>query len=68
MSPMEGGLESGKGVLAIERRKHERFDVEFPLDYSRIDDKEKYEGLAANASEKGEFLSIFPNDWRWGRY
>jgi hypothetical protein len=53
MSPMEGGLESGKGVFAIERRKHERFDVEFPLDYSRIDDKEKYEGLAANASEGG---------------
>jgi c-di-GMP-binding flagellar brake protein YcgR len=50
---MEDGLESGKGVFAIERRKHERFDVEFPLDYSRIDDKEKYDGLVANASEGG---------------
>ena len=33
-----------------------------------IDDKEKYEGLGLPMQVKGEFLSIFPNDWRWGRY
>jgi c-di-GMP-binding flagellar brake protein YcgR len=41
------------GVLAIEKRKHPRFSVELPLDYSRINGKETYGGMVANASEGG---------------
>jgi len=41
------------GVLAIEKRKHPRFSVELPLDYSRINRKEILGGMVANASEGG---------------
>jgi hypothetical protein len=48
-----GKLSSKKGVVAIERRKQPRFNLELPLDYFRIDDKENYGGIVANASELG---------------
>lgn len=41
------------GVLAIEKRKHPRFSVELPLDYSRVEGKGKFGGMVANASEGG---------------
>jgi len=41
------------GVLAIEKRKHPRYSVELPLDYSRIDGKATLGGIVANASEGG---------------
>jgi hypothetical protein len=42
------------GVLAIEKRRHPRYSVELPLDYSRVERKEKtYGGIVANASEGG---------------
>jgi c-di-GMP-binding flagellar brake protein YcgR len=41
------------GVLAIEKRKHPRFSVELPLDYTQVDGKEIYGGIVANASEGG---------------
>jgi c-di-GMP-binding flagellar brake protein YcgR len=41
------------GVLAIEKRRHPRFSVELPLDYVRVDGKETYGGMVANASEGG---------------
>jgi c-di-GMP-binding flagellar brake protein YcgR len=41
------------GVLAIDRRKHPRFSVELPLDYCRVEGKEGYGGIVANASEGG---------------
>jgi c-di-GMP-binding flagellar brake protein YcgR len=41
------------GVLAIEKRRHPRFSVELPLDYARVDGKETYGGMVANASEGG---------------
>jgi len=41
------------GVLSIEKRKHPRFSVELPLDYSRVDGKETFGGMVANASEGG---------------
>ncbi len=41
------------GVLAIEKRKHPRFSVELPLDYSRVNGKETLGGMVANASEGG---------------
>jgi hypothetical protein len=42
-----------KGVAAIERRRSPRFNLELPLDYVRVDDKENYGGIVANASEVG---------------
>ena len=47
------------GVLAIEKRKHPRFSVELPLDYSRVEGKGAYGGMVANASEGG-LLVYFP--------
>jgi len=41
------------GILAVERRKHPRFSVELPLSYSRVDDKELFGGIVANASGGG---------------
>src|SRR5512136_2907495 len=43
---------SGKGIFIAERRKHRRFSVELPLDYS-IENQEHYGGVAANASRGG---------------
>jgi len=41
------------GVLAVEKRKHPRFSVELPLDYSLIDGKGTYGGIVSNASQGG---------------
>lgn len=41
------------GVLAIEKRRHPRFSVELPLDYSCVNGKEALGGMVANASEGG---------------
>ena len=48
-----------KGVLAIDRRKHPRFTTELPLDYSRVNSKEDFGGIVANAS-KGGILVYLP--------
>jgi len=49
-----GKSQSQEGVLAIERRKHPRFSIEFPLDYSIVDGKTTYNGgLTVDASEGG---------------
>lgn len=56
-----GKLGSRKGVIAIERRKHPRFNVELPLDYFRIENKENHGGIVANASEMG-ILVYLPED------
>lgn len=42
-----------KGVLAIEKRKHPRFFVELPLDYSRKGKNPEFGGLIKNAGEGG---------------
>jgi len=43
-----------KGVSVIERRKHVRFPVQFPLDYSFVDGKAVYDaGMTLDASEGG---------------
>ena len=47
-----------RGVLAIEKRRHPRFNVELPLDYSRVDGKELYGGIVANASEGGVLVYL----------
>lgn len=41
------------GVLSVEKRKHPRISVELPLDYSRLNGKEAFGGMVANASEGG---------------
>ena len=46
------------GVLAVDRRKHPRFSVELPLNYCRIDAKETYGGIVANASEGGVLVYL----------
>jgi c-di-GMP-binding flagellar brake protein YcgR len=43
-----------KGVFAIERRKHTRFTIQFPLHYSLVGGKAVYEtGMTVDASEGG---------------
>ena len=41
------------GVLAVDRRKYPRYSVELPLDYCRVEAKETYGGIVANAGEGG---------------
>jgi c-di-GMP-binding flagellar brake protein YcgR len=41
------------GILSVERRKYPRYNVELPLSYSRVNDKELFGGIVANASEGG---------------
>ena len=40
------------GIFIVERRKHPRFNVELPLDYS-IENQDHYGGVAVNASRGG---------------
>jgi hypothetical protein len=47
-----------KGIVAIERRRHPRFNLELPLDYFRVDDKENYGGIVANASQVGVLVYL----------
>jgi hypothetical protein len=42
-----------KGVLTFDKRRHPRYSIEFPLDYSLTDGKEAHGGIVANASEGG---------------
>jgi len=41
-----------EGIFIAERRRHPRFNVELPLDYS-IENNDHYAGVAANASRGG---------------
>jgi c-di-GMP-binding flagellar brake protein YcgR len=54
----KGKSKSKEGILIVERRKHPRFSLELPLDYS-IESFERYGGVAANAS-KGGLLVYLP--------
>jgi hypothetical protein len=54
-----------KGVVVIEKRKHPRFNLELPLDYLRIREKENYGGIVANASELG-ILVYLPEKMEMG--
>ena len=54
-----------KGIVAIERRRHPRFNLELPLDYFRVDDKENYGGIVANASQMG-ILVYLPEKMEMG--
>jgi c-di-GMP-binding flagellar brake protein YcgR len=48
----EGESKSKEGIFIVERRKHPRFSLELPLDYS-IESVERYGGVAANGSHGG---------------
>ncbi len=54
----KGKSKSKEGIFIVERRKHPRFSLELPLDYS-IESVERYGGVAANAS-KGGLLVYLP--------
>jgi hypothetical protein len=47
-----------KGVLPHERRKHHRFFVELPLDYSRKGGRGDFGGIVQNASEEGVLVHL----------
>jgi len=49
---------SPKGIVANEKRKHPRFILELPLDYSRKGRKTDFGGLVKNASEGGLFVYL----------
>jgi c-di-GMP-binding flagellar brake protein YcgR len=56
-----GNPQSKKGVFAVERRRHPRISLEFPLDCSRVnrvDDEEIYSGMIANVSEGGVLVYL----------
>lgn len=44
---------SQKGVLGLEKRRHPRFFVELPLDYSRRGKKTDFGGMVKDAGEGG---------------
>jgi c-di-GMP-binding flagellar brake protein YcgR len=46
-------FQSKMGILSIERRKYPRYNVELPLSYARVNNKELFGGIIANASEGG---------------
>jgi hypothetical protein len=48
---------SEEGIFIVERRKHPRFTVELPLDYS-IENKDHYGGVAVNASRGGVIVYL----------
>ncbi len=59
--------QSKMGILAIEKRRHPRYSVELPLDYCRVNAKETYGGIVANASEGG-LLVYLPELMRVGDF
>jgi c-di-GMP-binding flagellar brake protein YcgR len=55
---IRSNFKSKMGVLAVERRKHPRFSVELPLSYSRVNNKELFGGIVANASGGGVLVYL----------
>ncbi|OGP72785.1 MAG: hypothetical protein A2V86_08765 [Deltaproteobacteria bacterium RBG_16_49_23] len=54
----EKKTEQKKRVSGIDKRKHPRFFVELPLDYSRKGKKPDFGGMVQNASESGIFVYL----------
>ena len=48
---------AGEGIFIVERRKHPRFNVELPLDYT-IENQDHYGGVAVNASRGGVIVYL----------
>jgi hypothetical protein len=47
-----------KGIVAIERRRQPRLSLELPLDYARVNIRQSYGGIVANASEMGILIYL----------
>jgi len=56
VSTEEKGIKSHYGTVNFEKRKHPRFSVDLPVEYSRVDVSEG--GRAKNASEGGLLLYL----------
>ena len=56
MRTEEKGIKSRYGTVNFEKRKHPRFSVDLPVEYSRVDVSEG--GRAKNASEGGLLLYL----------
>jgi len=56
VSTEEKGIKSRYGTVNFEKRKHPRFSVDLPVEYSRVDVSEG--GRAKNASEGGLLLYL----------
>ena len=55
------------GTLNLERRKHPRFSVDLPIEYSRIDSPISHTGRGLNISEGG-LLIYFPEKTDLSQY
>lgn len=54
----EKKTEQKKGTSSIDKRKHSRFFIELPLDYSRKGKKTDFGGMVQNASEGGMLVYL----------
>jgi c-di-GMP-binding flagellar brake protein YcgR len=67
---VKNGEEEAKpryGTVNFERRKYPRFNVDLPIEYSRIDSPISHAGKALNISEGG-LLLYFPEQMDIGQY
>ena len=55
------------GTVNFEKRKHPRFSVDLPVEYSKIGSPVKYNGRATNASQGG-LLLYFSEPLEIGQY
>jgi len=55
------------GTVSFERRKYPRFNVDLPIEYSRIDSSIGHSGKALDVSEGG-LLIYFPEQMDMGQY
>jgi len=55
------------GIVNFERRKHPRFSVDLPIEYSRIDSPASHNGRGLNISEGGLFI-YFPEKMDLGQH
>ncbi len=46
------------GIVNFEKRRHPRFSVDLPIEYFRIDSKEKHAGHTGDASESGLMIYL----------
>ena len=58
---------SRHGTVNFESRKHPRFNVDFPIEYDRIDSSVHHSGQALNMSEEG-LLIHFPEEMDVSQY
>ena len=61
------GTESRYGAVNFEKRRHPRFNVDLPVEYSQIDSPTRHTGKALNISEGG-LLIYFPEQMDVSQY